>query len=427
MTTIATASSSEFSKGWKVLFAGVIGVACGASPLPFNVLPFLAFEVTAEFGWTQVQAVLPLTIFGIIAALLAPVIGSLADKYGVRPVALWSMFAFALAFAAVSLTPTAQEPSTLYIYYSLWVAVGLVGIGSTPVTFTRAINLWFYENRGLALGILLLGTSLTAIILPNLTVGSINAYGWRTTMVIIAIFPLTALVVCYFLFREPRNDERPAGVGDSTGKLTGVSLPTALHNYRFYLIWISIALISVSFAGAAVNMPRILALKGIDINGAATVAMTLGIGIFIGKLSTGFLLDRIWQGFVSFPLLCLPAISAVILLDDSLTLSLAVIAGFLIGFAAGAESDLMAYLAGRYFGMAHYGKIFGMFYLAFGVFAAASPVIYAQTFDATGSFDQVLTLAIGGFIIGGGLLLFLGKYPDSFPVDEADEEAAVTA
>ena len=107
---------------------------CGASPIPFNVIGFTAEPLQAEFGWSQTQVLIPITIFGVIASLLAPVFGWMADRYGVRPVALWSLFAFGLAFAAIALTPTANEASTLYIYYGLWVVVGLVGIGSTPVT-----------------------------------------------------------------------------------------------------------------------------------------------------------------------------------------------------------------------------------------------------------------------------------------------------
>lgn len=416
---------NEFSLGWKTLLAGVLGVACGASPIPYNIIGFTAAPLAAEFGWSQTQAVLPITIFGVIASFLAPVFGAMADRFGVRPVALWSLFAFALAFAAISLTPTADDPSTLYIYYGFWVVLGLVGIGSTPVTWSRAINLWFYKHRGLALGILLMGTSLAAMVVPQVAVWAITNFGWREMFLIIAAFPITALIISFFLFREPRHDERPKAIESATGKLTGVTLSMALKDYRFWVIWLSIALIATSFGGAFINMPRMLGLRDIDTQTQATVMGILGIGIFAGRLITGALLDRFWQGFVAFPLLCLPAISAWILLGADITFPLAASAGFLLGFAAGAESDLIAYLTGRYFGMAHYGKIYGMLYMPFGLFSAASPLIYAQVFDRTGSFDPILTVAIGGFILGGGLLLLLGRYPTEFP--EAESEHAQEA
>ncbi len=410
----------EFSKGWKVLLAGLLGVMCGASPIPFNVIGFTPGPLREEFGWTQTQIILPITLFGVIASLLAPVFGWMADRFGVRPVALWSLFAFAIAFAAISLTPTANEASTLYIYYALWVVVGIVGIGSTPVTWTRAINLWFYKNRGLALGILLMGTSTAAMIVPKVAVWVIENYGWRSMFATVGLFPLAALVVAYFLFREPRPEERPAAIESASGNLTGRTLGSALTDYRFYVIWLSIALIAGAFGGAFINLPTMLGLRGIDGQSAASVMGILGIGIFAGRLITGALLDRFWQGFVGFPLLCLPAISAWLLLGESLAFPIAALAGFLLGFAAGAESDLIAYLTGRYFGMAHYGKVYGMLYMPFGLFSAASPLVYAQVFDRTGSYDAILEIAIVAFIAGGALLLLLGRYPDAFPEAESD-------
>ena len=411
---------NEFSLGWTVLLAGVLGVACGASPIPFNVIGFTIEPLIEEFGWSRTQILFPITIFGVIASLLAPFFGSLADKHGVRPVALWSLAAFGLSFAAISLTPTAAATSTLYIYYALWVLVGLVGIGSTPVTWSRAINLWFFKHRGLALGILLLGTSLAAIVVPKLAVWAIETQGWRAMFAIVAGLPvLVALPIAWFLFREPRAEERPKAIAGASGKLTGVTLGTALKDYRFWLIWLSIAIIATAFGGAFINMPAMLADRGLEAQTAASVMGILGLGILSGRIITGALLDRFWQGFVAFPLLCLPAISCFILLGDSITFPLAAIAGFLLGFAAGAESDLIAYLTGRYFGMANYGKVYGMLYMPFGLFSALSPIIYAFVRDTTGSYNPILSVTLFGFVIGGGLLLFLGKYPESLPEDES--------
>ncbi len=415
---------SEFAVGWKVLLAGLLGVACGASPVPYNVIGFTVDPLIAEFGWTRVQILTPITIFGVIAALLAPVFGALCDRFGVRPVALWSLFAFGLAFGALSLTPTSNDPSTLSIYYGLWVVIGLVGIGSTPVSWSRAVNLWFFKNRGLALGILLLGTSLAAMIVPKIAVWAIQTYGWRQMYLVMAGLPLLiALPIGLWLFREPRPEERPAAISAGDGRLTGVTLAAALRDYRFYLIWLSIALIALSFGGFFINMPSMLGDRGLSAEVGASVMGVLGIGIFAGRIITGALLDRFWQGFVAFPLLCLPAISCIIMLGwaGEITVPLAMLAGFFLGFAAGAESDLIAYLTGRYFGMAHYGKVYGMLYMPFGLFSAVSPIVYARVRDTSGSYDPILQIVLFGFILGGALLLFLGRYPIlTAPEAEAD-------
>ena len=83
----------------------------------------------------------------------------------------------------------------------------------------------------------------------------------------------------------------------------------------------------------------------------------------------------------------------------------------MLGFAAGAESDVIAYLAAKYFGMAHYGRIYGLLYMPFGMGSAISPILYGAVRDATGNYDMMLTAAAGMFAIGGGLLLLMGRYP----------------
>jgi MFS transporter, OFA family, oxalate/formate antiporter len=92
----------------------------------------------------------------------------------------------------------------------------------------------------------------------------------------------------------------------------------------------------------------------------------------------------------------------------------------LLGFAAGAESDLIAFLAGRYFGLAHYGKIYGMLYMPFGVGSAISPAIYGAVRDATGNYDAMLIVASGLFAAGALLPLLLGRYPTAADLGDSD-------
>jgi predicted MFS family arabinose efflux permease len=61
--------------------------------------------------------------------------------------------------------------------------------------------------------------------------------------------------------------------------------------------------------------------------------------------------------------------------------------------------------------MAHYGKIYGMLYMPFGIFSAISPVAYGRIRDVSGSYDQMLLAATFLFVSGALLLLTLGRYP----------------
>jgi MFS transporter, OFA family, oxalate/formate antiporter len=402
---------SEFAKGWRPLAAALIGVACGASPIPFNVLPLVLGPVTKEFGWGFAEAAAGVTIFGIIASLLAPVFGGLADRYGVRPVAIGSLLAFAVTFASFYLLP-----GSLGGWYIFWALLGVVGIGSTPVTWSRAVSMWFSKNRGLALGIMLLGTSLSAMVVPQIAQRAIAAWGWRAAFPATALLPLlVAIPLALLWFREPLPHERPAGVADASGKLTGLTIGEALRSYRFWVLIASIVVIALAYGGAHIHMAQIVALHGFSPAVAASVLGVVALGILAGRIIVGLLFDRFWAPGVAAPAMLLPAFACFLLMGTEPALTPVMLGGFLLGFAAGAESDVIAFLAARYFGMAHYGKIYGALYMPFGIGSAISPIIYGMVRDRTGSYDPMLSAAMIMFVAGGALLLLLGRYPDAQP------------
>jgi MFS family permease len=406
------AARGEFRRGWKVLVAALLGTACGSSPIPFQTMGFFIAPLQQEFGWSLRDISLGVTIYGVLGALLAPVFGSMADRFGVRPVALLSTTAFGLAFGALSLTP-----DSLAGFYSIWFLIGLVGIGSTPITWSRAVNLWFFRHRGLALGLTLVGTSVAALVLPILTVTLIDNVGWRTSYALLALLPLgIALPVALAWFREPRPEERPAelvaATRDGGTTLVGLTLAEAIRGPRFWLLVASIICVSFAYGGALVHMPQMLKGHGFSGEQTAVVMSLLGLSIFIGRIATGLLLDRFWAPLVVLPILCLPALSCMLLAGEAPTFPLAIVAGLLLGFSSGAETDLVAYLASRYFGMGHYGRIYGSLYMAFGIASAASPAVYGAVRDSTGSYDPILFVAVAMFVAGGLLLLTLGRYPD---------------
>jgi MFS family permease len=389
----------------------LIGVACGASPVPFNVLPLVLGPVHVEFGWDFAQAAAGVTIFGIIASLLAPVFGGLADRFGVRPVAIGSLLAFALVFASFYLLP-----GSLGGWYLFWAVLGVVGIGSTPVTWSRAVSMWFSKNRGLALGIMLLGTSLSALIVPQIAQAAIARFGWRAAFPATALLPLlVAIPLALLWFREPRPEERPAGVADATGRLTGLTIGEALRGYRFWVLLASILVIALAYGGAHIHMAQIVGLHGFSPAVAASVLGVVALGILAGRIIVGLLFDRFWAPGVAAPAMLLPAVACFLLMGTAPNLPQVMLGGFLLGFAAGAESDVIAFLAARYFGMAHYGKIYGALYMPFGIGSAISPIVYGMVRDRTGTYDPMLMAAMLMFVIGGALLLLLGRYPDAAP------------
>ena len=406
---------SEFKLGWKPLSAALVGVMCGASPLPFNVLPLVMGPIHAETGWDFKTISAGITIFGVIASLTAPFVGGLADRYGVRPVALISLLLFGVAFASLWFVP-----ATIPAWFAFWAVIGFIGIGSTPVTWSRAIAMWFAKNRGLALGIMLLGTSLAGLIIPQIGTRAIEAGGWRLVFPVVALMPLAlALPLALGWFREPRPEERPVGVAGADGALVGRTVSAAMRDYRFWVLFGSIMLIALAYGGAHIHMVQMVQLHGFSAKTAAGVMGIVALGILAGRVIVGLLFDRFWAPGVAFPVLLMPAVACVLLMGHASSLTMVMAGGFMLGFAAGAESDVIAFLTAKYFGMAHYGRIYGLLYMPFGIGSAISPILYGAVRDATGNYDAMLTAAAVMFACGGAALLTLGRYPDDVRLKQA--------
>lgn len=407
---------SEFRRGWRVLLAASLGTACGASPVPFFAIGLFALPLGAAFGWGRgdvMLAVLPMT-FGII--LVVPFIGALADRVGVRPVAMATLVGLALSFAALSLTP-----DSLPVFYFLWFMVGLLGGGSTPVSWTRGVVGWFVHNRGMALAITLMATGVTGALLPRYVAWLVEVFGWRLAFVGVALIPVViALPVAWRYFHEaPRQMADPmAGVPDnaaivlSTPAGRGKTLGEALRDYRFWVLAVVVLLATLQTGGAITNFAPLLQDRGYTVVEAASIAGVIGLSIVVGRVLTGYLIDRFWAPGVAFPLLAAPAIACLLLVQPEVGTGAAIAAAIMIGLASGAETDLIAYLTARYFGLRHYGRIYGVQYAVFGFAGGISPFIFGRVFDVTGSYNLVLYASAIMVVAAACLLLTMGRYPD---------------
>ena len=398
-------ANGEFSVGWKLVFASFIGMMAGLTALPFYTYGFFTSPLEAEFGWTreQTQSGLLFQTIGVLAML--PILGWACDKFGARKIALVSMSLFAVTFAMMS-----QNGGNIWQYYATVFAFGVLGVGTLPITWTRVINGAFNKNRGLALGLALMGTGFMGSLVAVVTPWSIEAYGWRTTYIILASFPaLIGLPIIFAFFKEKVVSANEAVA--AMANLTGVSLQEALKDYRFWLIAIGFLVISFGIGGSITNLPPLFSEAGYDGKQVGAFMSVIGVSVIIGRVSTGFFLDRFWGPAVAAILMSLPAFSCFILSTGSPSVAMAYFVTILIGFAAGAEFDIIAYLASRYFGLKNYGKIYSLLYAAFALGAAIAPAIFGRAHDKFGNYDRIFLISAILFLLGSVILLGLGKYP----------------
>ncbi len=420
MTGKAEISSSytEFRFGWPVVFASAIGIGLGMSPLPFYTIGVFVAPLMGEFTWRVDQIMLALPIFTFGALFMSPVIGFITDKVGVRRVVLTSIVLFSLTMMAFSL-----NTGSLPLYLFLWCSLAVTGAGTLPITWTRTVNGWFFQKRGLALGLTLVGTGIFGALAKLYAAWLIELVGWRWAYVGVGALPLfIAFPIAWLMFREPTDPvvaERfqslrtkvPLPAAQTLG---GLTLAAAVKDWRFWLLAYAFIPISFAVGGPIPNLESMMGTKGFSTEDAVLLASIIGYAVVVGRVLGGFLLDHFWAPLIAAILLSIPAAASLALSQPELSFLMAAVAIFVLGLAAGVEYDFMAYLVSRYFGLRNYSAIYGALYGFFALGAGFGPWIYGRFFITTGSYDSVLQLSALAFLLGALPLLLLGRYRD-FP------------
>ncbi|WFL77768.1 MFS transporter [Altererythrobacter arenosus] len=392
----------ELRGGWTLLVACAVGVGLSAIALPFYAIGPLTRPIEADLGWARADIQLAILFSSGLGALTAPVTGWMIDSFGARVVALPSIIGVSLGLLIAS------SATTLTIFYLGFAASAILGAGTNPVLWSRVVSGSFEKARGAALGLALVGTALVALLLPSFIVVLVEYGGWRFALRGAALLPVALALPLVWLWL--RTDPNNAAGGDSARNLTGLSLGEALRSYRFWVLSLSILLGYLAISGTLTNLVPALIDRGIEAQAAAAFAGAIGIAMIPGRILVGFVVDRIWAPGVATVVLLLPAAASYILRDatDPTTL---LIACALLGLAAGAELDLLAFLTARYFGLAHYSKIYALAYAALATGSATAPFLFATVHDRTGSYDASFMVAAGFFAIAALLMPLLGRYP----------------
>ena len=418
---------AEFRFGWPTVVAAAIGIGLGMSPLPFYTIGVFLAPLSQEFGWTAGEILFCFPIFTFAALFMSPLIGQLSDRYGARRVALTSLVLFALTMASFSLMN-----GNLWFYYFTWFLLAITGAGTLPITWTRAVNSWFFKKRGLALGFALIGTGLFGVFAKQYAFWLIELVGWRMAYVGVGALPLViAFPIAFFLFRDasdPKVADKVARMvrEDVKPKLRygGLSLGQALGDWRFWLLAYAFVPISFAVGGPIPNMETIMGSKGFTPDQAVNLASLIGFAVIVGRVAGGYIIDHFWAPAVAAIILSLPAAATFMLAQAEYSFLFAAVAIFILGMAAGVEYDLMAYLTSRYFGILHYAAIYGALYGFFALGAGLGPAVFGWSFDVTGSYDKILLISSGLFLAGSIPLLLLGKYRDyEEPIEPAAEAA----
>jgi OFA family oxalate/formate antiporter-like MFS transporter len=371
------------------------------TPLTTYFNDVLGQQVTAN------EVLLPFSVFLASFAIAMPLTGKYIEQFGPRNVTIAGGILTGLGWLLAS---TASSVFMLYIVYGI---IGGLGVGIAYGVPVAVAARWFPDNRGLAVGLTLVGFGFSAFITANIAGALIDLFGVMTTFRIFGIAFVILIVLLALPLSFPPSGWKPSGWNPPVSESGGhpsceCDRSEMVRTPTFYALWVCY------FIGCLAGLMAISIAKpvGTEIVGIEAGLATMLVGFFAifnggGRPVFGSLTDRLTPRntavmsfvlifFASLIMWQMPSVPVYIL-------SFAILWGTLGGWLAIAPTATASY-----FGTCDYPRCYGIVFLAYGAGAIAGPQLAGFIKTSTGAylgvFPYVMVLAVIGIIIAFLLL-----------------------
>ena len=390
---------------WWTVASGTVSGTLNIGTVMVYAFGILTLGLMKEFGWSREVIASAFTAFLVGSAVGLAGLGWLISRYGVRAPA-----AVLAATCGLSLVSVGVMPPAPLLFVLIFVLVGVGGAATTPLPFAVAISGFFDARRGIALGLVVSGSGLGAILLPQLAQYTSSHFGWRAGFMIIGSLMVTILVTSFVVFvRTPpgiveRRDLMRAGAvqGRTVRQIyTG--------NRYFWLILLPILAVSIATFGAMGSLVLFNKDKGYSGETTAWILSTVGLVSLFGRLIVGFLLDRLPAPYVTATILLLAAFGLLLLTVGS-SVGMVCLGAVFVGLAMGAEADLLTFLVSRYFPLVEISRVIAINWVAWALGGALGAPLAAASFARFGSYLPAYWLFATVLVLGALIVCRLGPY-----------------
>jgi len=400
----------RFFYGWVIVavatFALVVsnGLAIGGLPVFYKpiqedllrlgtITPETADRVTGDAA----------SLTFILAGIFSLIAGGLLRWFSIRKLMIAGCLFLGGGLAVYSF---ASLPWHIYLCHALLgLSLGFVGVMMQTVLIAK----WFRSRRGLAIGIVLTGTSIGGVLVPIISRPLIVEYGWRSAMLIVSSVVWLVLLPAIVLFvkenpSETQTTSRSGFVPERVEAVGGLSLSEAVRTPSFWMLALCAA--SIFYPIFTTSQQFILHIQkspsiGIDA-GTASVAQSFLFATSVGgKFLFGWLSDRLRTTRVMI-ICCGVMFLATLLLLGFLTAGTVFLFLIPFGIGYGGTFVLLQLLAAEMFGLKDIGKIIGALTVVETAGAALGGMVTGRLAGAHGG-DY--TIAFYGVTIAAGVAL----------------------
>lgn len=363
---------------------------------------FAAFlkPVVTDLGWSRAGfagAGGPL-LLGMACA--SPLIGALTDRLGPRVV-----FTGAISFVAAVLLGLSAMDAVWQLYVlGILLGVGITGLGDIPVG--AVVARWFGRQRGLALGLVYVGSNIGGALVPLVAVSVAEESSWRMALRVLAVGGWL-LIVPFALFVVRERADAASDAHDAVPVGPGLDLAEARRTASFWLLGFVLFAFYFYYLGVNNHLVAFLSDSGFsDAAAAARFSFAVGIGV-AGKVGMGLLADRVPIRFATMLTFGLMTLGSLALLAVGETPG--VLPWFLAihGFTVAAENVMLPLLVAHCFGVQHMAQIYGALMFALLPGGALGATFAGFVHDQMDTYWPAFALFAGLNLVGLVALAFV--------------------
>ena len=332
-----------------------------------------------------------ITILLITGALVAPAIGRVLDREGTRRSMCMGAVICALGLGVLSL---AQGPVS---YLASWFVIGLGHAMSLANTGNVTISQLMGDRTRRVIGLMMLVTGLASSVFWPLTAALMNAYGWRTTLLIFAgmqlviVLPIYAAIPRYHRAAAPAATSATVQGAGSAGEHG--SVPAHARRAAFWLVALAFSASGLVSWGLPLHLISLFQEAGLTQAEAVWVATLSGPATLAARAIDATLGERLPAEKVALFGLLLGPVLCLALPFVAMTITAAAIFVTLFSAALGVISIARATLPLALFGRNGFATMLGKLTVPQNMTFAVAPLLFAVMVERLGASPTLMISA----------------------------------
>jgi len=378
-----------------------------------NTFAIFLKPIAEDMGWSRGALSVAMMVGAFGMAFSAPTAGRFMDRIGARPVMIAGCLMIGIGILIASRITHIWQIYILYAFVGCGLACG------TIIPCSLIISNWFISRRGMAMGIMAMGTSTGGMVMSPVANWIILNFGWRTayafsgTMILAVGLP----IIVFWLKAHPSDAGLEPYTDSSTPSANadtswGLSVRESFSTKAFWQIAVLMFIVGVVTSGLGAHIVASLTDFGYSPTKSAYAwSITLGV-MTISKFLFGPISDC-WGPKNALAGACMIISISIGILIFAPSYKVVILFAVLYGFGVGAPLTVYPLIVGDTLGTKNFGAIYGILNLVSIVGGGIGPVVLGLIFDNFSSYISALYIFVALMALIGVISFFIRSTPQA--------------